>query len=224
MGDTYDIHPSQELRALFASMSIPHQGQDPDIASVLFVGLDANYSAELFQHAEFTERIVEYHRDGVAFWKRHGVHHPFLLDEYPLKRNQGGVPYHRKFSKMGLTPDVADQISFIELLSVPTTGNTSESRFWELFDVEHARRLDRLVDKGKRRLMLLPGSVISKMQIATQKFGVFPWVPSAVDWGYFGQIGGTCFHKVRHFSGAMSADQLLEIGDLVRDFLQDKSE
>ena len=36
----YQLHPSVELRQLFASMRIPPQGQDPEKASVLFVGLD----------------------------------------------------------------------------------------------------------------------------------------------------------------------------------------
>ena len=218
MADPYDIHPSAELRALFESAEIPYQGHDPQQASVLFVGLDANYSAELFEHPTFRERIFEYHEDGVAFWQRYGVHHPFLLPEYPLRRNQGGVPYHKKFSRMGLTPDLADQISFIELLNVPTTGSTSEARFWELFDIAHARRIDALFQHGTRRLVLLPGSVVAKMQAASRKFGVFEWIPGQVEWGRFHEIGHTEFHKVRHFSGAISLDQLASMGEQVRGF------
>ena len=38
----YGIHPSEQLRELFDAMEIPYQGQDPQRASVIFVGLDAN--------------------------------------------------------------------------------------------------------------------------------------------------------------------------------------
>ena len=126
-------------------MPIPYQGQDPTIASVIFVGLDANYAPELFDAGDFSKRVIEYHEDGVAFWQRHGVHHPFLLSEYPLPGTQGGRPYHRKFSNMGLTSDFAPKISFVELLDVPTTGSTEDKRFWELFNLEHAKKLDGLL-------------------------------------------------------------------------------
>ena len=198
-------------------MAVPYQGQDPKRASVIFVGLDANYSAELFEFPEFRKRILEYHRDGVAFWKRHGVHHPFLLPEYPLPRNQGGVPYHRKFSNMGLTPEFASEISFLELLNVPTTGSTEEKRFWELFSLDHAQRLDRLFRAGERRLVLLPDSVIQKMGAARKRFGVFEWLPKKVDWGRFGQLGGTEFYKIKHFSGSISMIEVEAVGSLVKD-------
>ena len=151
MSTPYDIHPSAELRKLFSEPSIPFQGQDPQKASVIFVGLDANYAPELFNVGSFRERIIEYHEDGVAFWQRHGVHHPFLLPEYPLPGTQGGRPYHRKFSNMGLTPEFASWVSFVELLNVPTTGSTEDKRFWELFDLDHAKRLDRLFQDGESR-------------------------------------------------------------------------
>ena len=222
MTELYDIHPSKQLRELFASMPIPYQGQEPSRASVLFVGLDANYSSEVFDDAAFRERIFEYHRDGVGFWHRHGVHHPFLLDEYPLKRNQGGVPYHRKFSRMGLTPDLADQISFVELLPVPTTGSTSEGRFWQLSDLAHLQRLDQLFQQGARRLVLLPQSVLKKMLTASGKYDVFQWLPKHVDWGLFQTFGRTELHKVRHFSGSISLDQLNAMGQLVREFCEER--
>lgn len=215
MPSVYDIHPSDELRALFSSMLVPYQGQKPELASIIFIGLDANYSSEIFEFPRFRERIFEYHQDGVGFWKRYGVHHPFLLDEYPLNRTQGGVPYHKRFSRMGLSSEFADQISFVELLNVPTTGSTVESRFWELFHLDHARRLDALFMQGSRRQILLPDSIIKKMQFARRKYGVFDWVPKHADWGRFLQIGATEFHKVRHFSGAISKEQLTEVGEMI---------
>lgn len=218
MTDSYDIHPSKVLRDIFASMPIPFQGQDPRCSSVIFVGLDANYSAELFEYPRFCEKIFEYHRDGISFWQRYGVHHPFLLEEYPLKRNQGGVPYHKKFTRLGLSSELAEKISFVELLDVPTVGSTTEKRFWELFNLDHARRLDALFTQGSRRQVLLPDSVIKKMQLAGRKYGVFDWVPKNIEWGQFSKIGDTEFHKVRHFSGAISKAHLASMGEQVREF------
>ena len=57
----------------------------------------------------------------MAFWQRHGVHHPFLLSGY----TGDGKRFHRTFSRIGLTPAEADKVSFIELLAVPTSGRSS---------------------------------------------------------------------------------------------------
>lgn len=217
MSRNYSIHPSPDLQKLFASVPVPYQGQDPRNARAIFVGLDANYAPELFSYPAFRDRILEYHRDGAAFWKRHGVHHPFLLEDYPLQRTSGGVPYHRKFGKMGLTPEFAEYISFVELLNVPTTGSTDRKKFWELFDLDYAKRLDRIFAGGKGpRLVLFPKSVIDYMLAAKARHGIFQWLPKKTDWGPIGRIGQTEFYKVRHFSGAIKNEQIAEIGDLVR--------
>jgi hypothetical protein len=84
----YRIHDSEELCAIFTKK--PYQGQSPDKAAVIVFGTDANYSPEISGHP-FFKRIIEYHEDGVAFWQRRGVHHPFLLDEYPFHKGKGGV-------------------------------------------------------------------------------------------------------------------------------------
>jgi hypothetical protein len=216
MATPYDIHPSAELRELFAAPPIPFQGQDPQKASVIFVGLDANYAPELFDTGNFRERIIEYHKDGVAFWQCHGVHHPFLLPEYPLPGTQGGRPYHRKFSNMGLTPDFASEVSFVELLNIPTTGSTENKRFWELFDLEHAKNLDRLFNDDKRRLVLLSRSVVTKMSEIRKRYDVFRWLPKDVGWGEIARIGASEFHLVKHFSASISNEEISAIGDTVR--------
>lgn len=68
----YGPHPSPELRDYFNRK--PYQGADPASALILFLGLDANYS-EAISESPFFERILEYHQDGVAFWRQYGVHH-----------------------------------------------------------------------------------------------------------------------------------------------------
>ena len=214
----FGLHPSQELRALFAGMEIPHQGQDPRKARVIFVGTDANYSPLLSEHPSFFRRILEYHEDGVGFWHRHRVHHPFLLPEYPVPRNTGGVPYHKKFSAMGLTPELAEHISFVELLDVPTTGRTDTKLFWQLFNVEHARRLDQLFCEGSEHLVLLSNNVILRMLDIRKRDGLFLWLSSSNGQGLIKQIGQTQVHKVMHLSASVSLEQLQEIGRLIRSF------
>ena len=212
----FGLHPSQELRDLFGGMEIPHQGQDPSKARVIFVGMDANYSPLLSEHPDFFHRILEYHEDGVGFWHRHGVHHPFLLPDYPLPRNTGGVPYHKQFSAMGLTPEFAEHISFVELLDVPTTGRTDTKLFWQLFNVEHARRLDQLFLAGSERLVLLSNNVILTMLDIKKRHGLFLWLPSHHGHGLIRMIGNTEVYKVMHFSASVSKAQLGATGDLIR--------
>ncbi len=215
MSNHYDIHPSTELRELFASMPIPYQGRNPEQASVIFVGLDANYSADLFVDAVFSDLMLEYHRDGVAFWQKHNKHHPFLLEEYPLKKNRGGVTYHRKFETMGLTAKHAEFISFVELLDVPTVGSTEKKKFWQLFNLEHARQLDAIFTSGADRLVLLSGSVLRNMQHAKNVHGIFSWLPATVTRDKFHQIGKTEFHLVRHFSSDIPLGELKFMGRLI---------
>lgn len=111
----YLAHPSPELNALFAHK--PYQGATPERARFLFIGLDANYEAEIETKPIFS-KIREYHNDGVAFWRKHGVHHPFLLPEY----SGDGRHYHQSFSRIGFGPEHADLVSFVELFHVPTVG------------------------------------------------------------------------------------------------------
>jgi hypothetical protein len=219
MNTSYGIHPSQELCALFASMPVPYQGQDPGDASVLFIGLDANYAPELFEFPEIKARIFEYHRDGPKFWQHHGVHHPFLLDEYPSDAGKDGLRYHKQFRKMGLGAEFADHICFTELLSVPTFGRTNPKVFWTLFDPGRGQQLDKvLCGRHGPRAVLFSKSVIRYMHLAQKKFGLFSWLPKSVDWGLIGKVGRNDFYLVKHFSAAISNAEIDQIGRLVRSY------
>src|SRR5690349_6421729 len=90
----YTPHPSRELTELFARK--PYQGVAPENATFLFVGLDANYDERIATSTIFSN-VLEYHSDGVAFWRAHGVHHPFLLPGY----SGDGRVYHRNFARIG---------------------------------------------------------------------------------------------------------------------------
>ena len=221
MPEDYKRHQSPELNALFANQRFPHQGQEPDLASVIFIGLDANYSSEISTAPRFFPCILEYQKDGIRFWKKYGTHHPFLLAEYPLKRNTGGVPYHKNFAKMGLDSSFADKISFIELLPCPTTGRTDESVFWSLFDRDHAVKIDALIAGGEHRLIILSSSVMRNMKKAAKRNDVFRWLPKTFKTGEMKRIGKTVIWGAPHFSSAITNEALLALGDHIRKFSQE---
>ncbi len=133
----YHLHPSETLRRIFAAR--PFQGAEPERASFVFVGLDANYSPDIERSAIFPQ-LLDYLSDGVAFWQRTGVHHPFLLSAYG---NKDGAKYHRSFARIGFRPEHAPLVSFIELLHLPTYGK-SKLAVGDL-DLEHLRWVDRVI-------------------------------------------------------------------------------
>jgi len=173
----YQRHQSSELNALFAAK--PYQGQSPEKASVIFLGNDANYSEEISQN-DFFKFIIEYHVDGVKFWKKYGVHHPFLLDSYPLNKTGGGVPYHRNFKKLGYCSDDAELFSFVELLDVPTTGVTSTNMevFWNLINLNHLKWIESVILDKKDKLVFLPRNVYSNLLEIRKRYDIFSWLPN----------------------------------------------
>lgn len=140
-------HPSAELNSLF--LQKPYQGQAPEQARIVFLSSDANYSPEISDH-DFFKYILEYQQDGVSFWKKYGVHHPFLLDCYPFDKTKGGRPFHNNFRKLKLDTDYSEHISFVEILDIPTIGNKSENKtgFYQLVSEKHLKYLDGLI-RGK---------------------------------------------------------------------------
>jgi hypothetical protein len=156
----YGLHNSQELIDLYAAR--PFQGQDPGQARVVIWGRDANYSCRISEH-EFFREILSYHENGVRFWEERQCHHPFLLPDYPFPRNTDGVPYHRNFGSMELSPACAKHIAFVELLDVPTTGNTANG-FRQLAQLrlhdgllEYIQRLEeKLLESGRKAIFISP--------------------------------------------------------------------
>lgn len=168
----YGVHPSKELKQIFSEK--PYQGQDPEIAKVLILGNDANYSPEISDHKFFRE-IVKYHGDGVRFWKKTGKHHPFLLQSYPFHRSKGGVRYHQNFSKMGFTEEYAEYFSFVELLDVPTIGNTGSNKnlFYELLNRTHLEWLEHLILDGDKTFVMITQTLANSIRVIHKRFGVF---------------------------------------------------
>lgn len=196
----FDKHPSPELIALFKAR--PYQGQDPEKANIIFLSSDANYSDNITNH-HFFNRIIEYHKDGVQFWKKHGKHHPFLLDDYPFDKRKDGVVFHRNFSNLNLSYEHASAISFLELLDIPTTGIKSQNKdkFVELISRSHVQYLDDLILSQQKKLILIPGGVLRDMMQIKKRFPVFQWLNySSTSTKYEKCIQGTEIKEIFHFS------------------------
>lgn len=160
------IHPYDDLVRLFAAK--PYQGAKPEDSALVFVGLDANYAADIDRQPVFPQ-IIEYHSNGPQFWQEHGVHHPFLLPSY----RGSGRKYHRNFAQIGFNPRQAEKISFVELLAVPTVGRsllTSDD-----FDRAHLRFLREMLFHSKPKSVFVSPAVANLMN----RTGAFPRLNSA---------------------------------------------
>jgi hypothetical protein len=160
----YQPHPSAELCDLFALK--PYQGAEPRQADFLFVGLDANYD-EAIGSAPIFSKVLEYHSDGITFWRKYGVHHPFLLPGY----SGNGRHYHRTFARVGFTATHAHLVSFVELLNVPTVGRNvlvpSD------LAKNHLEWLDDVIRRGNTRHIFISDKVARLMRTSR----LFPWLP-----------------------------------------------
>lgn len=159
----YNIHPSPKLNEIFTAK--PYQGVAPDQATFLFIGLDANYHAEI-ENCSIFPKILEYHHNGVAFWQKYGVHHPFLLPEY----SGDGQFYHRSFARIGFRPEHAGLVSFAELLHVPTVGRNNLVA--SDLNMLHLKKLNTAILEGKPEYIFIPAGVARLMKLT----GAFPWL------------------------------------------------
>lgn len=161
----YSSHPCKILNRAFFHK--PFQGVEPRRAKYLFVGLDANYSPTVDQNPVF-QHLIDYLEDGVIFWKTYGVHHPFLLPEY---KKGDGWKYHHTFSKIGFGAEHADQVSFVELLNVPTCGR-SQLTATDL-NPDHLIFLQDAIENGSARYIYISDKVARLMR----NFSMFSWMP-----------------------------------------------
>ncbi len=116
-------HPSKRLLQLYAQKC--YQGQNPVHAKIIFVGKEANWDSDI-DRQPIWPLVEEYLQDGVAFGQKYRFHHPLLHFFY--KKETDMKMYHQSFSKIGLSNSYISQISFVELLWFPTTGNCKESK------------------------------------------------------------------------------------------------
>lgn len=194
----------------------PYQGARPESAEFVFVGLDANYDA-LIESSPAFPRVLEYHDDGVAFWRRHKVHHPFLLADY----RGDGQRYHRNFARTGFEPDDACRVSFVELLHIPTIGGSELVA--EDLDSAHLDWLNAIIERGARRNVFLSDKVIRLMLDCRRLLDsrLFPELPKPVAKQVLPQlhkIEETTIYQHLHFSnyGALQARMRLEAAAIAR--------
>jgi hypothetical protein len=95
------------------------------------------------------------------------VHHPFLLPSYA----GDGRFYHKSFAAIEFTPAQAGDVSFVELLHLPTSG-TSSLKPKDL-KPDHLRRLNDAIWHGRAQFIFIPGMVGRLMKAS----GYFPWLP-----------------------------------------------
>lgn len=208
----YLRHPSEALTQAFRAR--PFQGADPRAARAIFVGLDANYGEAIDQSPVFSD-VLDYLADGVRFCKVRGVHHPFLLSGY----RGDGRKYHKTFARIAITSQNATDISFVELLHVPTVGR-SVLTLGDL-DVAHLRWINSVITTGAARAVFIPTAVAAMMR----RSRVFPWLPDTpTDIGralkIWRKLGPTTVYWHYHFSvygkfESKKAEQLMEIRELL---------
>lgn len=166
----YEAHPSHVLHDLFRCK--PFQGAVPEETEFLFVGLDANYPADIEQRQIFP-CLVRYHEDGPSFWRHCGVHHPFLLGHPGT-----GSCYHQNFAKIGFQAKHAYRVSFVELLHLPTVG---QSRL-EPRDLNrhHLQWLHEVIFNGAAKYIFVSKGVLKLMRST----GFFPEIPEKPVFSY----------------------------------------
>ena len=117
----FQKHPSKLLSKLYSKKN--YQGANPVDAKILFVGRDPNWASDI-EIKEMFNYVSEYLTDGISFWKKYDIHHPFLLPN-----NKGdGKRYHKMFSKLNVKSSASNKISFVELIGFPTTGMSKSNK------------------------------------------------------------------------------------------------
>lgn len=167
------------------------QGCAPFDARFLFVGLDANFAPNI--EARYP-RVIDYLNNYIQFIDDYGVHHPFLLNEY-----QGsGRRYHEKFVQIGFTRGEIVRLSFLELLHVPTIGQ-SNLVVGDLSD-DHLQWLSNIFNEGAAEHVFTCPSVIELM---LEKENYFPWVVEAPQHNgplRIWQVDGRSIYEMYHLS------------------------
>lgn len=157
----------QRFRETYENRSF--QGKVPEEAKVFFIGIDANYDANMSD--DFYDILTNYHQNGAIYWlnnwqnNNNNDHHPFLLPAYGQR---AGYLYHCNFRRMKLPANTcADAISFFELLNVPTSGKRTDDPSG-LFQQQlhyslaqgHIRKLRSLLFTGRNKRIFMSNEVI----------------------------------------------------------------
>ena len=211
MNSNFQKHPSKALINLYNKRN--YQGANPIDAKVLFVGKDPNWAINIEELSIF-DLVEEYLTDGVRFWKKYNIHHPFLHPKY----NGEGKKYHKAISKLNLENKLADKISFIEIIGFPTTGMSSVNckQFNEYLlsqeNKNHLVELDKLLNNPEKLVFLFWG-IINYLKYLNQKTGLFEKFANldkqSMNRTDLNKVGNIYFHK--HFSMGISPETLRKI-------------
>ena len=211
-------HPSPKLNALYYKKS--YQGANPNDAKIIFIGKDPNWAIDVEEKPIFT-KIEEYLTDGISFWKKYNIHHPFLLSEY---RKGEGFKYHNAFSKTNIKNIYADKISFVELIGFPTTGMSgSDNKNFSKYLFSNENRinlfeLDKLFNDVDKTIFMAWG-LIDYLKSINQKNGLFKKIENIdkkkLNRLDLNQIDNLFIHK--HFSMGISINTINKISQKIHE-------
>lgn len=216
---SFNIHPSKLLNELYKVKK--YQGANPEFAKVLFVGRDPNWHYDVENSPVFT-KIEEYLSDGSKFWEKHDFHHPFLDSDY----KGDGKKYHRIFSYLNINSKYSNNISFVELIGVPTTGmaksNDKEFKIQLLSEMnqKHLIELDKLLE-NKNKTIFIAWGLLNDFYYINKKLGLFKNLAkvdkSELNRNDLNRIENIYIHK--HFSDSISNETLGKISIAVNNEL-----
>ena len=214
--NNFQKHPSQLLINLYKQKNF--QGANPTDANILFVGKDPNWSSDI-ETSPIIDLVKEYLVDGVKFWKKHNIHHPFLHPKY----DEEGKKYHNAIARLNFGSNFADKISFVEIIGFPTTGmsSTNPKQFNEYLispdNKNHLIELDKLLNDSNKLIFLFWG-LIEHLKFINKKTGLFAKLAnidkSKMIRTDLNKIGNIYIHK--HFSMGISPETLLKISNEVK--------
>lgn len=225
----FGVHTSMILQDLYKQKY--WQGQSPEKANVIFLGLDANWDKDIENNKAF-DKIVEYLQDGVLFWKRYGVHHPFLLPEYKKK---GGYKYHKGFNKLGIIKGYADVVSFVELINIPTYGTSTKEKheYLSLIDMNYLRELNAIIFDNNRKIVFLSKTLyddILYIKKKTNSIDIFNFgLPLEKNGQNMNRIlnihneGETFVFVCTHFSASIKNEHISDMGTLINSYLNNEA-
>lgn len=226
---TFGIHTSMKLQDLYKEKY--WQGQSPDKAKIIFLGLDANWDKDIENNNAF-DKIAEYLKDGVLFWEKYGVHHPFLLPEYKKK---GGYKYHKGFSKLGIDKRFANEVSFVELMNKPTYGISTKEKYeyLSLVDLDYLKKLNDIIFDNRRKIVILPKTLYNDILQIKKKMNSL----DIFDFGLPMQKNTPCMNRIlnihntgetfificTHFSASIKNDHITDMSILIKSFLNNEA-
>ena len=212
----YNIHPSKKLNELYKFKN--YQGADPEKAKFLFVGRDPNWHFNI-EDSPIYNQIEDYLSDGVQYWKKHKIHHPFLAKGY----SGDGRRYHKMFSKIDINSNHSQNISFVELIGFPTTGMAKKNnkKFTEhlLSDKnrEHLIKLDKILNR-KDKIAFVAWGLLSDFSILYKKLGIFENLAKIdkkqLNINDLNRVNNIYIHK--HFSDSISNNTIRKISNAVK--------